>query len=74
MKTYLRILSFAKPYRRFIPQYLLFASLSILFGLINLTLLIPLFEVLFNQVDETMLTEMRNAPAFSLSVDYVLIH
>ena len=72
MKTYLRILSFAKPYRRFIPQYLLFASLSILFGLINLTLLIPLFEVLFNQVDETMLTEMRNAPAFSLSVDYVI--
>jgi len=72
MKTYLRILSFAKPYRRYIPQYLVYASLSILFGLLNLTLLIPLFEVLFNKVDETALVEMQNAPDFSLSADYVI--
>nr|WKN37579.1 ABC transporter ATP-binding protein [Tunicatimonas sp. TK19036] len=72
MKTYLRILSFAKPYRRYVPQYLVYASLAILFGLLNLTLLIPLFEVLFNQVDEATLQEMSIAPEFSLSVDYVL--
>ncbi|WKN42488.1 ABC transporter ATP-binding protein [Tunicatimonas pelagia] len=70
MKTYLHILSFAKPYRQYIPQYLVYASLSILFGLINLTLLIPLFKVLFNQVDESALTEMQNAPSFSLSAEY----
>ncbi|MEM6842114.1 MAG: ABC transporter ATP-binding protein [Bacteroidota bacterium] len=72
MKTYLRILSFAKPYRRHVPQYLVFASLSILFGLINLTLLIPLFEVLFNQVDENTVVATQSAPDFSLSVDYVV--
>ncbi|MEM9674998.1 MAG: ABC transporter ATP-binding protein [Bacteroidota bacterium] len=72
MKTYLRILSFAKPYRQYVPQYLLYASLSIIFGLINLTLLIPLFEVLFNQVDDNTLVSMRNMPEFSFSVDYIL--
>ncbi|MGB3588595.1 MAG: ABC transporter ATP-binding protein [Tunicatimonas sp.] len=72
MKTYLRILSFAKPYRRYIPQYLLYASLSILFGLINLTLLIPLFEILFNKVEDSAIAEMQNAPSFSLSADYVI--
>ncbi|MEM9831146.1 MAG: ABC transporter ATP-binding protein [Bacteroidota bacterium] len=72
MKTYLRILSFAKPYRRHVPQYLVFASLSILFGLINLTLLIPLFEVLFNQVDENTVVATQSAPDFSLSVNYVI--
>lgn len=71
MKTYLRILSFAKPYRRYVPQYLLYATLSIVFGLINLTLLIPLFEVLFNQTDETVIQGMREAPNFSFSVEFV---
>lgn len=72
MKTYLRILSFAKPYRRYVPQYLVYASLSILFGLINLTLLIPLFEVLFNQVDEATVQEVSRMPEFSFSIEYVL--
>ena len=27
MNTYLRILSFARPYRRYLPQYLIFAVL-----------------------------------------------
>lgn len=72
MKTYLRILSFAKPYRRYIPQYLVFATLSILFGLINFTMLIPLFEVLFSQVDEASPQHVQSLPTFQLSVDYVL--
>lgn len=72
MKTYLRILSFAKPYRRYVPQYLIFAILSIIFGLINFTLLIPLFEVLFNQVDEQTMQEMQTLPSFRLSIDYVI--
>ncbi len=71
MKTYLRILSFARPYRRYLPQYLLFATLSIVFGLINFTMLIPLFEVLFNQVDEGARQQVQNLPAFSLSIDYI---
>ena len=72
MKTYLRILSFAKPYRQYVPQYLLYASLSIIFGLINLTLLIPLFEILFNQVDNTTMVDVQKIPEFSFSVSYLM--
>lgn len=72
MKTYLRILSFAKPYSEYIPQYLLFTTLSIIFGLINFTMLIPLLEVLFNQVDPAVKTEMQAKPAFELNIEYLL--
>lgn len=47
MKTYLRILSFAKPYHRYFPQYVLFALFAILFSLVNLALIEPLFTVIF---------------------------
>lgn len=72
MKTYLRILSFAKPYREYLPQYLLFTTLSIIFGLINFTMLIPLLEVLFNQVDPAVKQEVRTRPEFALNIDYLL--
>jgi subfamily B ATP-binding cassette protein MsbA len=71
MKTYLRILRFARPYSEYIPLYLLFTVLSIIFGLINFTMLIPLLEILFNQVDGEV-KEFATRPGFSLSVDYVL--
>ena len=70
MKTYLRILSFARPYRRFVPQYIIFTLLGIIFSLINFTLLIPLLEVLFNQVDTTV-QQPQSLPEFSLTIDYL---
>ena len=72
MNTYLRILSFARPYRRYLPQYLAFAILSILFGLINFTLLIPLFNVLFDQVGAEEASQVRTLPEFSLSIEYLI--
>jgi len=72
MKTYLRILSFAKPYSEYVPRYLLFTTLSIIFGLINFTMLIPLLEVLFNQVDPSVREEIRVRPSFELNIDYIL--
>ncbi len=72
MNTYLRILSFARPYRRYLPQYLIFAVLSIVFGLINFTMLIPLFNVLFDQVGAEGNNQLRSLPEFSLSVDYLI--
>jgi subfamily B ATP-binding cassette protein MsbA len=72
MKTYLRILSFARPYGEYIPQYLLFTVLSIIFGLINFTMLIPLLEVLFNQVDGGESTQVLTRPDFAFSIDYIL--
>ena len=72
MNTYLRILSFARPYQRYLPQYLAFAILSIVFGLINFTLLIPLFNVLFDQVDAEQASQGSVLPDFSLSIDYLI--
>ncbi|MDG1276884.1 MAG: ABC transporter ATP-binding protein [Algoriphagus sp.] len=70
MNTYLRILSYAKPYGRFVPVYIIYALLSIIFGLLNFTLLKPLFDVIFEQVDPSTLSKYASKPEFSLSIDY----
>ena len=46
MKTYFRLLSFAKPIEKFAIPYVIATILSIIFGTLNLTLLVPLFETL----------------------------
>jgi ATP-binding cassette, subfamily B, bacterial MsbA len=68
MKTYLRLLSFARPLGPYMPQYLIFTLLAIVFGLINFTLLIPLFDVLFNQVDPSAKDIIK--PQFALEAEY----
>ncbi len=70
MKTYLRILSYARPYGKFVPTYILYAFLSIIFGLLNFTLLKPLFDVIFEQVDPESLARYAEKPEFSFSIDY----
>jgi len=71
MKTYLRILQFAKPYSRFVPLYTLYTVLGIIFGIFNFTLIIPLLDVLFGTVgsdDATLMAATK--PEFSLTIDY----
>ncbi|MCR9082465.1 MAG: ABC transporter ATP-binding protein/permease [Cyclobacteriaceae bacterium] len=70
MKTYLRILSYARPYGKFVPAYILYTLLSIIFGLVNFTLLKPLFDVIFDQVSADKLDQFREAPSFELSLSY----
>ncbi len=48
MKTFFRILTFAKPYPRFAIPYFFFAMASTLFGLVNFAFLIPILDMLFN--------------------------
>jgi len=67
MKIYFRLLSFCKPYKRFLPPYFLFAIFATIFSLANFTLLIPLLNVLFNQTEHAVVAE----PAFSFSVSYL---
>ncbi|MGW8121593.1 ABC transporter ATP-binding protein [Roseivirga echinicomitans] len=52
MKTFRRILAFAKPYHKHFPQYFLFAILAIIFSLTNLALLEPLFSIIFENTKE----------------------
>jgi subfamily B ATP-binding cassette protein MsbA len=70
MKTYLRILSYARPFGRFVPTYVFYTLFSIIFGLINFTLLKPLFDVIFEQVEPVTLEQYRTLPSFSFSVEY----
>src|SRR5690606_14920182 len=70
MKTYLRILSYARPFGRFVPTYIFYTLFSIIFGLINFTLLKPLFDVIFEQVAPDALEQYRTIPAFFFSIEY----
>src|SRR5687767_1316789 len=67
MKTYFRLLAFAKPYSRFVPSYAILAILAVLFGLVNFSLLIPLLNVLFNAAPETAAPAK---PTFALNIEY----
>lgn len=67
MDTFKRILSYAKPYGRYWPGYLLLSILSVLFGIINYALLGPLLTVLFES-DTISTAAVR--PEFSFTIDY----
>jgi len=72
MKTYLRILQFARPFRTFVPFYFVYTILGIIFGLFNFALVMPLLNVLFDTVSPAEATNMLQKPAFSLTLDYVI--
>jgi subfamily B ATP-binding cassette protein MsbA len=48
MKTYFRLLSFAKPIEKFAIPYIIFTLLYVIFNTLNLTLLVPLMTTLFS--------------------------
>lgn len=67
MKTFYRLLAFAKPHSKFWPRYLVISVFSVIFGIANYALIGPLLKVLF----EADSFEMTGAlPEFSLSADY----
>lgn len=47
MKTYFRLLSFAKPIEKFAIPYVIVTILSVIFSTLNIALLIPLLQTLF---------------------------
>ncbi|QHT67075.1 ABC transporter ATP-binding protein [Rhodocytophaga rosea] len=70
MKTYLRLIAYARPIGKFAFPYFIFAFLSILFGIANLALLIPLLDILFGTVKDENVQAMLVKPAFSFSLNY----
>lgn len=54
------------------PAYIMYALLAIIFGLINFTLLKPLFDVIFEQVDPAELQQYANKPDFAVSIRYIM--
>jgi len=70
MKTFLRLLSFAAPVQRFGAPFFLTSVLAVIFGLLNFTLLIPVFELLFKQGSEVSVKSLDQAPTFDFTVIY----
>lgn len=70
MKTYFRILAYAKSIRKLVPFYCMSIILAITFGLINFSLLIPLLEVLFSQTSAADALVGLKKPSFYLSLVY----
>ncbi|GAB4334390.1 MAG: ABC transporter ATP-binding protein [Flammeovirgaceae bacterium] len=69
MKTYLRLLSYAKPYSRFIIPYFSLSVLGIIFDLGNFSLIIPLLDTLFNSANNE-LNQYKEFPYFSLDIKF----
>ena len=69
MKTYFRLLSFSKPYGRYVPEYVLFTFFSVIFGAVNFSLIIPLLNILFGTYK---IPEVIQQPGFSLSISYFI--
>jgi subfamily B ATP-binding cassette protein MsbA len=67
MKTFNRILAFAKPYPRFAVPYFIFAMASTLFGLVNFAFLMPILDLLFNA---TKSLENLTKPVPGFNIDY----
>lgn len=57
MKTYFRLLSFAKPIEKFAIPYIITTIFSIIFGTLNLALLAPLLQTLFSGKQTTCNTD-----------------
>lgn len=70
MNTFYRLLSFAKPISNFAIPFFGLSILGVIFGLLNFTLLIPLFELLFNETKDIADKATPVLPAFNLSLDY----
>ena len=64
MKIFFRILDFARPFRSFLPEYIIQAVLAVVFGVFNFSLLVPLLNVLFGTMSVPAVVQ-KPQPAFS---------
>lgn len=67
MKTYFRLINFARPLGKYLPEYLIYTILGVVFGLLNFTLFIPLLNLLFTTYP---VKEVLEIPAFTFTIDY----
>lgn len=70
MKVYFRLLAYAKPIEKFAIPYFIYSILSVVFGLLNFTLLIPLFDILFNPESTTKMPVITSMPEIEFSGKY----
>jgi subfamily B ATP-binding cassette protein MsbA len=69
MQVIKRLLKYATPIHHYLPEYVIYTLLGILFGLINFTMLIPMLNLMFGI---TKMETVQQAPAFAFSIDYFI--
>jgi ATP-binding cassette, subfamily B, bacterial MsbA len=65
MKIYLRLLFYCRPIAKHAIPYSFFTLFTIIFGVLNFTLVIPLLNVLFGNISPAELEAMQVKPEFS---------
>ncbi len=70
MKTYFRILSYSRPFRSYVPFYIPSSIISIVFGLVNIVLLKPLLDVIFEKIEPEIFQSYSAKPDFEFSIQY----
>jgi subfamily B ATP-binding cassette protein MsbA len=70
MKIYFRLLSYIKPYGRFIIPFFIFTLIGALFNVFQFALLVPLLNFLFTKETPEFVASHSTAPKFSFSTDY----
>ncbi len=67
MKILRRLIPFARPIHHFLPEYVIYTLLGIVFGLVNFAMLIPIMNTLFGAEKPVAVEQM---PSFSFSIKY----
>ena len=67
MDSFKRVISYARPFGRSLPGYLLLSVFSVVFGVVNYALLGPLLTVLFESGESAAVVAK---PEFSLTIDF----
>lgn len=67
MESFKRLLSYARPFSRFWPGFLILSILSVIFGVVNYALIGPLLTVLFEPGN---VTQQLTLPQFALTAEY----
>ncbi len=70
MRTYLRLLAYAKPYWRFVIPFFSFTLIAVFFSVFQFTLLIPLLNFLFDPGLAEEGKQYLATPRFSLSTSF----
>ncbi len=70
MRTYRRLLKFAKPYRIFVVPFFIFTLIAVFFSIFQFALIIPLLNFLFDSQTAESLQRYAAAPEFTFSASY----
>ncbi|HVI46265.1 MAG TPA: ABC transporter transmembrane domain-containing protein [Chitinophaga sp.] len=68
MNTFKRLLRYATPLHHYLPEYIIYTFVGIIFGMVNFAMLIPLLTVIFQQVEENKAALVH--PTFSFTISY----